>query len=176
MKTSSLNFPRSLVGVAAVLLFPAAASAAEPGASGLPLCAFPSAELAFPGCSAKPALGGVDLARKPPLLGLVSYYARKFHGRLTASGARFDNGELTAAHKTLPFGTLVRVTNLRNNRSVVVKVNDRGPHVRGRVLDLSRAAAQTLGILSQGLARVAWEVVPPPGGPLTSTDTIAAAR
>jgi len=175
VSTSPFTFHRSLFGLAAALLLPGAALAAEPGPAALPLCAFPSPELAFPGCEAKRLLGGIDLARKPPLLGIVSYYARKFHGRRTASGAKFDNGDLTAAHLTLPFGTLVKVTNLHNNRSVLVRVNDRGPHVRGRVLDLSRAAARALGILSQGLARVAWEVIPPsPGGP--TTDAIAAAR
>ena len=119
---------------------------------------------------------GDDLSTRPrALLGIVSYYANFFHGRRTANGTRYDKGALTAAHRTLPFGTLVRVTNPRNGRSVVVRVNDRGPYVRGRVLDLSREAARRLGILSQGIARLAWEIVTPGGGP-TSSDTIAAAR
>lgn len=72
--------------------------------------------------------------------GVASYYANKFNGRRTASGERFYNDKLTAAHKRLPFGTKVRVTNLRNGRKIVVKINDRGPHHKGREIDLSRKA------------------------------------
>lgn len=72
--------------------------------------------------------------------GVASYYANKFNGKRTASGERFSNNKLTAAHRKLPFGTKVRVTNLRNGRKVVVKINDRGPHHRGREIDLSRKA------------------------------------
>ena len=90
-------------------------------------------------------------------VGVASYYAAKYHGRTTASGETFDNGKLTAAHRTLPFGTTVRVTNLTNGRSVVVRVNDRGPFVAGRIIDLSRAAAQRLDMIEAGLARVKVE-------------------
>ena len=76
-------------------------------------------------------------AKQASLVGIASYYAAKFHGRRTASGERFDSKVLTAAHLTLPFGTLLKVTNLRNMKSVIVRVNDRGPHVRGRIVDLS---------------------------------------
>ncbi|UYV15103.1 septal ring lytic transglycosylase RlpA family protein [Porphyrobacter sp. ULC335] len=86
--------------------------------------------------------------------GSASYYAAKFHGRRTASGERFDNGEMTAAHRTLPFGSLVRVTNPANGRSVVVRINDRGPFTRGRLIDVSRAAAEELGMVSRGHADV----------------------
>ena len=78
--------------------------------------------------------------------GIASWYGGKFHGRKTANGERFNTNAMTAAHKTLPFGTRVRVTNNRNGRSVVVRINDRGPFVRGRVIDLSRASAHALGL------------------------------
>lgn len=91
--------------------------------------------------------------------GIVSYYGREFAGRRTASGERYDPATLTMAHKTLAFGTLVRVTNLNNNRSVVVRVNDRGPFVASRVADLSGSAARLLGMLSAGLAQARLEVL-----------------
>ena len=89
----------------------------------------------------------------------ASFYADKFEGRPTASGEKYKHARLTAAHRTLPFGTLVRVTNLSNNRSVEVKINDRGPFVKGRIIDLSKAAAKQLGFLNAGLAEVKLEVV-----------------
>lgn len=94
-------------------------------------------------------------------VGIASYYAAKFHGRRTASGEKFSSKLLTAAHLTLPFGTQLKVTNLRNMKSVIVRVNDRGPHVKGRIVDLSRAAAQAIGLIQTGTARVVLEVVPP---------------
>lgn len=100
--------------------------------------------------------------------GLASYYADKYQGHKTASGEPFDTARLTAAHRTLPFGTRVRVTNLDNGRSVVVRVNDRGPFVSGRVIDLSPAAAKQLGMLRAGVARVKLEVV--------GTSTLASAN
>ena len=93
--------------------------------------------------------------------GLASFYAAKFHGKRTASGEKFSSKLLTAAHLTLPFGTLLMVTNPRNNQSVIVRVNDRGPHTHGRLLDLSRAAAERLGITRLGVARVEIEVLKP---------------
>lgn len=100
-------------------------------------------------------------------VGLASYYARSFDGKRTASGTRFDNDELIAAHPTHPFGTLVRVTNVRNRRSVTVRVVDRGParsaRRKGVIIDLSRAAASKLGFLNAGHARVRVEVVDRPG-------------
>lgn len=92
-------------------------------------------------------------------MGVASYYGRKFHGRRTASGERFNMNAMTAAHKTLPFGAKVRVTNPRNGRSVVVRINDRGPFIRGRTIDLSRKAAEDLGIISRGHGRVELEVL-----------------
>ena len=93
------------------------------------------------------------------IVGLASWYGGKFQGRLTANGEVFDTNQLTAAHRTLPFGTLVRVTNPRNAQSVVVRINDRGPFVEGRVIDLSRAAAERIGIAAAGVAAVELEVV-----------------
>ncbi len=89
--------------------------------------------------------------------GEASYYGRRFHGRKTASGDRYNMHEFTAAHPTLPFGSLVKVTNLKNNRWVIVQVNDRGPFGPGRVIDISYAAAKTLGMLKAGTARVLVE-------------------
>jgi len=91
--------------------------------------------------------------------GQASFYADRFHGRLTASGEKYDAGKLTAAHLTLPFGTLVRVVNTDNNRSVTVRINDRGPFVEGRIIDLSKEAAEKLDFLSRGVAKVRIEVV-----------------
>ena len=91
--------------------------------------------------------------------GVVSWYGERFHNRPTASGELFDVSDLTMAHPSLPFGTKVRVTNLRNGRSVVVRVNDRGPFVGTRIADLSQAAAASIGMLSRGLARARIEVL-----------------
>ncbi|MEP2736111.1 MAG: septal ring lytic transglycosylase RlpA family protein [Erythrobacter sp.] len=90
---------------------------------------------------------------------VASYYGKRFHGRLTANGERFNMNAMTAAHKTLPFGTKVRVTYPRNGRSIVVRINDRGPFIRGRAIDLSRGAAAKLGFISSGHARVKLDIV-----------------
>jgi len=92
--------------------------------------------------------------------GLATFYHAAFHGRRTASGEKFNNNGFTAAHRTLPFGTLVRVINLSNHRSVVVRVNDRGPMLKDRVIDLTQRAARELGFLFHGIARVEFEVLP----------------
>ena len=91
--------------------------------------------------------------------GLASYYADKYQGRKTANGETFDTAKLTAAHKTLPFGTRVRVTNLDNGKSVDVRINDRGPFVAGRVIDLSPAAARKLDMLRAGVVRVKLDIL-----------------
>lgn len=91
--------------------------------------------------------------------GEASYYGDRHHGKKTASGERFDQRALTAAHRTLPFGTQVRVTNLNNERSVVVRINDRGPFVRGRIIDVSRAAAERLDMLRSGVVPVRIEAL-----------------
>jgi len=86
--------------------------------------------------------------------GGASYYGARNQGKRTASGERFDQNSLTAAHRQLPFGTRVLVTNLANDRKVVVRINDRGPHTRSRLIDVSRAAADRLGMLRSGTAKV----------------------
>lgn len=86
--------------------------------------------------------------------GMASYYGRELAGNRTASGERFDPAQLTAAHRTLPFGSLVRVTNTANGDSVVVRINDRGPFSHGRVIDVSHAAAREIGMHRSGTARV----------------------
>lgn len=91
--------------------------------------------------------------------GQASYYANKFNGRKTASGQIFSNSKLTAAHRSLPFGTRITVTNKKNGKSVVVTINDRGPFARGRVLDLSKAAASQIGMVRSGHAPVEFHVV-----------------
>jgi rare lipoprotein A len=91
--------------------------------------------------------------------GVVSWYGAAFHDRPTASGELFDSAALTMAHPNLPFGTRVKVTNLRNGRSVVVRVNDRGPFVGKRIADLSQAAASEIGMMQRGVARARIEVV-----------------
>src|SRR5262249_45988142 len=87
-------------------------------------------------------------------VGLASYYAAEFQGRRTASGEVFDRRRMTAAHPTLPFGTWVRVVNLENGRRVMVRINDRGPHKRGRIIDVSEEAARRLGFVRRGIAKV----------------------
>lgn len=91
--------------------------------------------------------------------GIASYYADKFEGRRTANGELYDHSKLTAAHLSLPFGTKVRVTNLSNNKSITVRINDRGPFVEGRVIDLSLSAAKAIGMLQSGTADVILETV-----------------
>jgi rare lipoprotein A len=99
-----------------------------------------------------PARGGVET-------GVASWYGQEFHGRPTSSREVYDMNDMTAAHRSLAFGTYLMVTNLDNDRSAVVRVNDRGPFVRGRVIDLSYAAARVLGIVGPGTARVRLETL-----------------
>ncbi len=96
-------------------------------------------------------------ARPREQVGFASYYGHRFQGRRTASGERYDVARLTCAHRTAPFGSRLRVTDVETGRSVVVRVNDRGPFARGRIVDLSLAAARSLGIVKRGLARVRVE-------------------
>ena len=104
--------------------------------------------------------GEVDLTLAAEQVGLASWYGADFHGKPTASGQIFDEEKLTAAHRTLPLRSRVRVTNLENGRSVEVRINDRGPYVQGRVLDLSTRAAKALGMQKEGLALVRIELLP----------------
>ena len=91
--------------------------------------------------------------------GIASYYGKRYHGRTTASGAKFNMWAMTAAHKELPFGTKVRVTNVENGKSVIVKINDRGPFVRGRIIDLSLGAFTKIATTRQGVVDVEIEVI-----------------
>ncbi len=102
-------------------------------------------------------LAGFTLAQSQ--IGKASFYADKFEGRMTASGEKYKHSKLTAAHKTLPFGTKVRVTNMNNNQTVEVVVNDRGPYAEGRIIDLSKSAAEKLGFVHLGLTDVKLEVI-----------------
>ena len=95
-------------------------------------------------------------------IGLASWYGPRFHGRRAASGEIFNQHQLTAAHRRLPFGTQVKVTNLDNGKSVLVRINDRGPYVKGRILDLSRAAAHELEMTEDGTVRVKLEILSSP--------------
>jgi rare lipoprotein A len=93
-------------------------------------------------------------------VGLASYYGHQYHGRTTANGETYDENKLTAAHRTLPFGTLVRVTNLQNGKEVLLRVNDRGPFVEGRIIDVSWRAAQDLDFVQEGVVKARVEVLP----------------
>lgn len=107
------------------------------------------------GCSSTPtssASGHSDT-------GQASYYGNEFHGRKTANGERFDQGKLTAAHRSLPFGTRVKVTNTQNGKTVVVRVNDRGPFVKGRIIDLSSSAFKNIASLNAGVVPVRIQVI-----------------
>ncbi len=91
--------------------------------------------------------------------GKASYYAMKYHGRKTASGERLNQEAHTAAHRELPFGTMVNVTNVKNGKSVLVRINDRGPFVKGRIIDLTRSAFSSIGNLESGLIDIKMVVV-----------------
>jgi rare lipoprotein A len=91
--------------------------------------------------------------------GAASWYGGQFHGRKTANGERFNMNGLTAAHRSLPFGTKVRVTNQKNGKSVVVRINDRGPYAGKRIIDLSRGAAQAVNMIGSGVAKVKLQVL-----------------
>jgi len=114
--------------------------------------------LAPVGCAGTGPPQGSAIEREVQV-GFASYYDSRFHGGRTASGERYDEKALTAAHRTLPFGTHVEVTNLSNGKSVVVTITDRGPFTRGRVIDVSRRAARKLDFLRDGTTRVRLEVV-----------------
>ena len=96
--------------------------------------------------------------------GMASWYGGKFQGRKTANGEFFDTNKLTAAHKTLPFNTVVEVTNIKNNQTVTVRINDRGPFIEGRVIDLSRAAADEIDMTKTGIAHVELKIISLPEG------------
>lgn len=118
---------------------------------------------ATPNSGANKTSNRTSTAPVPPLLqvsrGKASFYSKKLDNTKTANGQRHDQNQFTAAHKSLPFGTVVRVTNLRNGRETIVRINDRGPFTKGRVIDLSRAAASQLNMLRAGVTDVQVEVV-----------------
>ncbi|MFN8309721.1 MAG: septal ring lytic transglycosylase RlpA family protein [Chitinophagales bacterium] len=118
------------------------------------------------------AFSGSALAQE---VGVASFYHSYFNGKRTASGELYDETKLTAAHKTLPMGTMLKVTNLDNDKSVIVKVNDRGPFVKGRLIDLSKKAAQQLGYINTGTARVTVEVIIDQAAAPKDTATVAVA-
>lgn len=134
----------------AMLLLSPASRAQQASAPASPVTAAPLTAVTPP--AAAPA--SADASE-----GKVAHYGRKFQGRKTANGERFDASALTMAHKTLPFGTMVRVTHLKNKRSVVVRVNDRGPSTADRIGDLSLAAASRLHMVRAGVAEVRLDVV-----------------
>ena len=114
----------------------------------------------FRAVPAQPESRNQTAKHQPYQIGTASWYGEYFDGRPTASGEEFDMYDMTAAHPTLPLGSYVKVTNLRNGRVVVVKVNDRGPIVQGRIIDLSYGAAQMLGVRGNGIVTVRLDLVP----------------
>ncbi|MFU8802565.1 MAG: septal ring lytic transglycosylase RlpA family protein [Bradymonadaceae bacterium] len=106
--------------------------------------------------------------RTHELVGKASWYGERFHGRKTASGELYDMHAHTAAHKTLPFGTMVRVTHIESRKTVVVRITDRGPFTKGRVIDLSQAAAKDLDMIQAGVVDVRVDIVAWPAAPGTS--------
>jgi len=102
---------------------------------------------------------GIVLTPRYDQVGIASWYGPGFHGKLTSNGETYDMHSLTAAHKSLPFNTLVKVIDLDTGNSVIVRINDRGPFIRGRIIDLSLAAAEELGSDQKGIARVGLKVV-----------------
>nr|MBF0682240.1 septal ring lytic transglycosylase RlpA family protein [Pseudomonas sp.] len=119
------------------------------------------------GCAERPSPAPAPAEPPPPVreqsfsqTGKASFYARMHHGQRTANGETHDQNALVAAHRSLPFGTRVRVTNLANGKQVVVRINDRGPFRRGRIIDVSRAAAAQLNMIDAGIVRVRIEAVP----------------
>ncbi len=124
------------------------------------VCGF--AAIALTSCGRGPGLRHDNLATVylgRPMSGQASWYGPGFHGKRTASGERFNENAYTAAHRSLPFGSRVRVKNLRNGRMVDVRINDRGPFVRGRIIDLSKAAAAEIGMIRDGVVPVEVQVL-----------------
>ena len=163
---------RSIVLLAALVLPATAAQPRENANTATASAAFDAnlvARTALPTAPA-PAANAIDLSHIDPPVdaspvatsiggGVASYYGRRFHGRPTASGEKFDMNAMTAAHRTLPFGSLVEVTNPRNGKTVTVRINDRGPFHGGRVIDVSRAAATELGLIGPGSGTVELAVL-----------------
>lgn len=107
----------------------------------------------------RPKSSSQPVVSEKVIYGKASYYADKFHGRKTANGETFDMYDYTAAHKELPFNTMIKVTNLNNGKTVVVRINDRGPFIKGREIDLSKGAAEKLDMISAGVVDVKMEII-----------------
>lgn len=122
----------------------------------------PQVAVASPIPDREKALGAQPERVLKEIIGVASWYGPGFHGRRTANGERFNQNDLTAAHKTLPFNTRVRVTSLATGKSVIVKINDRGPYIRGRTIDLSAAAARTIDMQGRGVGKVKLEILDTP--------------
>ncbi len=140
-----------------VSAFAATAFAQSPAPAPAPAATPAPAAVAAPKVEEKKAVA--PAAAGDVTTGKAAWYGKKFNGRKTASGQRFNAALLTAASNTLPFGTLVKVTNLKNKKSVTVRINDRGPKQADRIIDVTRAAAARLGMLKSGLAEVELKVV-----------------
>lgn len=128
----------------------------------IPLALFALLLAVMTGCSSTTSIDNQktsSYARSHALVGQASWYGNKYHGKRTASGERYNMRAYTAAHKTLPFGTIVRVTNTANGKTVDVKINDRGPFVKGRVIDLSRKSFGQIGNINQGTVPVKIDVI-----------------
>ncbi|MEJ7138578.1 septal ring lytic transglycosylase RlpA family protein [Comamonadaceae bacterium SL12-8] len=166
------TFSRWRLGAASIALGlalavpPALAKSAEPHRHSTPV----KAKTAHSGTKARKAVphkghtsrkAAKKAKAKHHQTGVASWYGGRFHGRRTASGERYSKFAMTAAHKTIPFGTWVEVTALRTGRSVKVRINDRGPYVRGRVIDLSRTSARKLGVHGVARVRLSWPVAAP---------------
>jgi rare lipoprotein A len=160
---------RSLAAIATLIVALSTAAQAQNAPASAPAPAPASAPAAAP-AAAEPA------KKADATDGKVAYYGKRFNGRKTASGERFNAGALTMAHKTLPFGTMVKVTNLKNNKSVVVRVNDRGPTTPDRVGDLSAAAAGKIRMLRSGVIDAKLEVVGEPKPRMAKMAKKAAAK
>jgi rare lipoprotein A len=162
MKHEKQFFPLSFIALLITIVFSASqTNTYRSGSSTQYNLLYSSAEAAL-----RPAVpskkGTLSIKQKsffPVTEGKASFYADQFHGRKTANGETFNMGMLTAAHPSLPFGTLVRVTNLRNGKDVIVRINDRGPFVKGRIIDLSISAAKEIGLIKSGTARVKLEAL-----------------
>ena len=155
--------------VAALLVFVAsflAFSHSDPGKSGIAVseravaaATVPAARTLVEATPVRNVVRTEAAPARPAGAGEASYYGNEFAGRPTANGEPFDPSEMTAAHRTLPFGSKVRVTNVRNGRTVIVRINDRGPYAKDRLIDVSQGAAQELGMMNAGTADVRLEVI-----------------
>lgn len=111
------------------------------------------------GCAGKNQRVQIPTPSQTEIIGIASWYGDRHHGRRTASGEKYDQSAFTAAHRTLPFNSIVRVSNLENGRQVEVRINDRGPFAKNRIIDLSYAAAKSIGMIKAGTAKVRLEIL-----------------